>query len=89
MSEDMKDKILKAKESLAKKDVKIAEVKGERTALGFAKEDETIAKGKGKTEKDEKIAEGKVGKTALEVAMEVTSEEMIKMLIEKGADINR
>ena len=151
MSEDMKDKILKAKESLAKKDEKIAEVKGERTALdvakevakdpewemalmlkacGFtmdilkklkeegktvdeftescyrfveeyeakhgvielgtsAKEDEKIAKGKGKPEKDEKIAKGKVGKTALELAMEVTSEEMIKTLIEKGADVNR
>ena len=89
MSEDMKDRILKAKESLAKKDVKIAEVKGERTALDFAKEDEMIAKGKGKPEKDEKIAEGKVGKSALELAKEVTSEEVIKMLIEKGADINR
>ena len=50
MSDDMKDNILKAKESLAKKDVKIAEIKGDRTALDFAKEDEKIAKGNGKPE---------------------------------------
>ena len=67
---DKEERLAKARESLAQKDEKIAELKGEP---------EKVKADKVKSEE----------KTALDLASENGSVDMVKMLIEKGADVNR